>query len=200
MTEARILIVDDHPLFTGGFMHMARALRPCWDLRGAANARQALEAIGRQAPDVAIVDVGLPGEDGFALLAAIALHAPGLKVILISGREDAATRVRARANGAAGFIVKTEPPEAIAAAIDTVLDGGSVFASLSNDKAVPVLTTRQAEVLALLAEGHGNKEIRHRLGIAERTVRAHLTELFHLLGAHSRMQAVIRGRELGLIP
>jgi DNA-binding NarL/FixJ family response regulator len=62
-----------------------------------------------------------------------------------------------------------------------------------------VLTTRQAEVLGLLAEGHANKEIRYRLGIAERTVRAHLTELFQVLGVNSRMQAVIRGRELGLI-
>ncbi len=64
---------------------------------------------------------------------------------------------------------------------------------------MPSLTSRQAEVLELLAEGCSNKEMRHRLGIAERTVRAHLTELFHLLGASSRMQAVIRGRELGLI-
>ena len=61
------------------------------------------------------------------------------------------------------------------------------------------LEYRQAEVLVLLAEGCSNKEMRHRMGIAERTVRAHLTELFHLLGANSRMQAVIRGRELGLI-
>ena len=59
----------------------------------------------------------------------------------------------------------------------------------------PSLTPRQAEILDLLAEGHGNKEIRHRLGIAERTVRAHLTELFQLLDAHSRTQALIRARE-----
>ena len=64
---------------------------------------------------------------------------------------------------------------------------------------MPVLTGRQTELLMLLAEGHGNKEMRHRMNIAERTVRAHLTELFHLLGAHSRMQAVVRARELGLI-
>jgi DNA-binding NarL/FixJ family response regulator len=62
-----------------------------------------------------------------------------------------------------------------------------------------MLTARQIEVLMLLADGHSNKEIRHRLNIAERTVRAHLTELFQLLGAHSRMQALLRARELGLI-
>jgi DNA-binding NarL/FixJ family response regulator len=64
---------------------------------------------------------------------------------------------------------------------------------------MPALSRRQAEILELLSAGHGNKEIRHRLGIAERTVRAHLTDLFQLLDAHSRMQAVIRARELGLI-
>jgi DNA-binding NarL/FixJ family response regulator len=199
MATATILIVDDHPLFSEGFIHMARSLRPDWHLAGANTANRALEAIARSAPDAAIVDVGLPGEDGFALLAAIATHAPGVPVILISGREDAATRVRARASGAAGFIAKTQTPEAIVAATDRVLGGGQAFTAPVEDGEIPVLTPRQAEVLALLAEGHANKEIRYRLGIAERTVRAHLTELFHLLGANSRMQAVIRGRELGLI-
>ena len=80
-----------------------------------------------------------------------------------------------------------------------MLQGGSAFSAAERDASLPILTTRQAEILALLAEGHANKEIRYRLGIAERTVRAHLTELFQLLGANSRMQAVIRGRELGLI-
>ena len=78
------------------------------------------------------------------------------------------------------------------------LAGGTAFAD-NRAANLPTLTPRQAEILSLLAEGHGNKEIRHRLGIAERTVRAHLTELFQVLGAHSRMQALIRAREFGLI-
>jgi DNA-binding NarL/FixJ family response regulator len=97
------------------------------------------------------------------------------------------------------FIAKTEDPETIASTIDAVLAGGTIFNSQHASGDVPELTGRQIEVLMLLAEGHGNKEIRHRLNIAERTVRAHLTELFHLLGAHSRMQAVLRAREWGLI-
>jgi LuxR family maltose regulon positive regulatory protein len=77
--------------------------------------------------------------------------------------------------------------------------GRPAFPDASTFAEAPRLTSRQAQILALLAEGHGNKEIRHRLGIAERTVRAHLTELFQLLGVHGRMPAVIRARELGLI-
>ncbi len=199
MAPTALLIVDDHPLFTGGFVHMARALRPDWALRCAATAAEALEVLRAAVPDAAIVDIGLPGEDGFALTRTIRTGWPELPVLLMSGREDEAVRVRARAAGAAGFIAKTTLPETIIGMVETVLQGGLAFGGCARGGAIPVITPRQAEVLALLAEGHANKEIRHRLGIAERTVRAHLTELFHLLGANSRMQAVIRGRELGLI-
>jgi DNA-binding NarL/FixJ family response regulator len=109
-------------------------------------------------------------------------------------------RIRAQAAGARAFITKTARPDTIAETIDAVLKGDVVFRAGEGARDLPVLTARQFEVLTLLAAGHGNKEIRHRLNIAERTVRAHLTELFQLLGAHSRMQAVIRARELGLIP
>ena len=204
MVPATILIVDDHPLFSDGFAQMARVLRPGWTLHAANTARQALGILRCISPDKAvelvIIDVGLPDEDGFVLLKTITAEWPRLPGMLISGRDDAAVRVRARAAGAAGFIAKTETPEAIVAMIDIVLSGGTAFCDGGPANGLPILTPRQAEVLALLAEGHANKEIRHRLGIAERTVRAHLTELFLLLGAHSRMQAVIRGRELGLIP
>ena len=199
MKTATILIVDDHPLFADGFAHMARTLRPAWTLHSAASAAGALRALAEGRPDLAIVDIGLPDDDGFGLLDEIVAATLDLPVILISGRDDAAVRVRARASGAAGFIAKTSPPETIVSQIDTVLQGGVAFADCAEAGPMPALTLRQAEVLALLAEGHANKEIRHRLGIAERTVRAHLTELFHLLGANSRMQAVLRGRELGLI-
>jgi DNA-binding NarL/FixJ family response regulator len=199
MPRPHILIVDDHPLFAGGFLHLARNLRPDWILRDACSAADALRHVARDVPDLALVDVGLPDLDGFHLLPLLAEAAPCLPVILISGRDDPATRIRARAAGAAGFIGKTAAPETTIGAIDSVLAGGTAFCDDVLAGSLPVLTQRQAEVLTLLAEGHANKEIRHRLGIAERTVRAHLTELFQILGAHSRMQAVIRGRELGLI-
>ena len=92
---------------------------------------------------------------------------------------------------------KTLDPRLLLERIDRVLDGG--FAFDAAPVAVPDLTDRQRDILALVAAGHSNKEIRYRLGIAERTVRAHLTELFHSLGVGSRMQAVVRARELGMI-
>lgn len=178
---------------------MVRILRPTWTLSFADSAAAALASLKAATPDLVIVDVGLPGDDGFSLLRSIASVLPGIPQILISGRDDVAVRLRARACGVRSFIAKTEPPETIAGTIDAVLAGGTVFETHSAGTAFPVLTLRQTELLMLLAAGHGNKEIRHRLSIAERTVRAHLTELFHLLGAHSRMHAIVRARELGLI-
>lgn len=198
MTE--LLLVDDHPLFRDGFAHMAHSLRPHWTLRFAATAAEALaSALGPISPELVIIDVGLPGDDGFVLIRSLADHRPGLPTMLISGREDLAVRIRARASGTQGFIAKTVAPGAMTAAIDTVLAGGESFDGPACGDA-PALTPRQADVLMLLTEGHGNKEIRYRLGIAERTVRAHLTDLFELLGAHSRTQAIIRARELGMVP
>lgn len=196
---ALILLVDDHPLFRDGFAQMARALRPHWSLAYAASATEALSIMAQIAPDLAIIDIGLPGDDGFFLLKAISERAPSLPQVLISGRNDAAVRVRAQACGARAYIVKTMAPETIVSLLDAVIDGSIRFGNDEPAGDVPTLTRRQAEILDLLAEGHGNKEIRHRLGIAERTVRAHLTELFQLLGAHSRTQALIRAREVGLI-
>jgi len=195
---AVILLIDDHPLYREGFAHMVRSLRPAWRLSFAEAASQALAEIDLLQPDLAILDIGLPEIDGFALLAALAVRAPAMPQVLLSGRNDAAVRVRARASGARGFIAKTMLPETMVQMLDTVLSGETAFESAAPGDA-PHLTRRQAEVLSLLAEGHGNKEMRYRLGIGERTVRLHLTELFQQLGAHSRTQAILRAREFGLI-
>jgi DNA-binding NarL/FixJ family response regulator len=187
-------------LFCEGLAHAAGRLRPEWELLFANSAVEALQALAARRFDLAIVDVGLPETDGFSLLRLIAAGHPDLPQILISGRSDAAVRVRARTCGARGFIAKTMPPDGIVAAIEAVLRGEvAIGPPLRTETGMPALSARQAEILELLSEGHGNKEIRHRLGIAERTVRAHLTELFLLLDAHSRTQALIRARELGLI-
>jgi len=197
---ATLLLVDDHPLFREGFAQMVRALRPDWHLLLASSADEA-EAMVRSDPKITLVviDINLPGRDGFHLCERLR-GTTTTRAILISGREDEGARIRARASGAAGLIAKSASPEAIVGLIDQVLAGGNAFETQASTRvAVPPLSPRQLQVLGLLAEGHGNKEIRHRLGIAERTVRAHLTELFQLLGAHSRTHALIRARELGLV-
>jgi DNA-binding NarL/FixJ family response regulator len=206
--EATLLLVDDHPLFHAGLASMLRTARPGWRLLSAHDAAQGLEMIrADDGIDLVLVDIVLPGIDGFDALAEFGKACPQLPRVTISGREDAAARLRARHCGASGFISKAWAPERIAAVLDAVLDGGSGFddgaaqaPGHGEDGDAANLTPRQVEVLSLLAEGHSNKEIEYRLSIAERTVRAHLTEIFQALGAQTRVQAILQAQKLGLIP
>jgi DNA-binding NarL/FixJ family response regulator len=193
------LIVEDHPLFLEGFQAMVARLCPDWGLEAAPSAVAALESIAQSPPDAVLLDVFLPDRDGFDLLDTLHARWPDLPVVLMSGRDHAAMALRARKSPASGFIPKSTEGAEFVAMIEAAVAGRRTFAAAAGPGERPVLTARQAQVLALLAAGHGNKEIRHRLGIAERTVRSHLTELFQLLGVHGRMLAVIRARELGLI-
>ncbi len=195
----RLLLIDDHPLFVEGFQAMTSRLRPEWRVEIAGTGRDALDCVDTHPPGIVVLDVVLPDIDGFDLLQRIKKFRPALPVVLVSGRDHATMTMRARASLADGFIPKTTPPCDFIGLIERTLTGHGAWPSSLATGDVPTLTPRQAEVLELLAAGNGNKEIRYRLGIAERTVRAHLTELFQVLGVHGRMPAVVRARELGLI-
>jgi DNA-binding NarL/FixJ family response regulator len=191
------LLVDDHPLFRDGFASMLKHHRPDWTLTTANSAAEALAALDEREPDVAIIDILLPDVDGFDAARAIAQRAPLVSRVMISGREDGAARLRSRDCGASGFISKAWSPERILEMLEQVLAGGVAFETeAAGGKAI---TSRQLEVLTLLADGHSNKAIERRMNIAPRTVRAHLTEIFHLLEVDGRVQAILKARQLGLI-
>ena len=196
-----LLLIDDHPLFVDGFSGMIREWRPDWRILTGPSSQTGCALLAESATiDLAIVDLQLPDADGFETIGQMAIIAPAVPRMIISGREDAVAQAKAARCGASGYLVKTASPETMIALIESVLAGGTGFAGALDVVAQsPSLSPRQMEVLALLSEGCANKEIRYRLGIAERTVRAHLTELFHALGAQSRVQALLRARQLGLI-
>jgi DNA-binding NarL/FixJ family response regulator len=198
--SVQILLIDDHPLFVDGFVGMIRESRPNWHTEAFLTAADGCAALAERSHwDLAIVDIQLPDADGFETITRMAELNAAVPRIIISGREDEAARFRARRAGASGFIVKSLAAEAMLGVMDSVLSGAMSFADAVPDRGVPNLSQRQIDVLLLLAEGHANKVIRHRLGIAERTVRSHLTEIYQALGAHSRVHAILRAREMGVI-
>jgi DNA-binding NarL/FixJ family response regulator len=194
------LLVDDHPLFRDGFASMLKHHRPDWTLTTANSAAEALAALDTDQPDLAIIDILLPDVDGFDAARAIAERAPLVSRVMISGREDGAAKLRSRDCGASGFISKAWAPERILEMLEQVLAGGVAFETATHAAAGgKAITSRQLEVLTLLADGHSNKAIERRMNIAPRTVRAHLTEIFHLLEVDGRVQAILKARQLGLI-
>ena len=210
----QVLLVDDHPLFHEGLASAFARLAPDLSIVSADSAEAGLEVL-RDSPSIelALIDLILPTMDGLAALALYAAEFPHIPRLLISGKDDPAIIAQARDAGASGFLRKSLPLEQLLKALRDVLDGGAYF-----DLRTPVpsplvrgadsgaerdpsgdLTLRQLEVLKLLGDGRSNKEISTELAIADRTVRAHLTELFRTLGVSSRTQAVLAAQKLGLL-
>jgi DNA-binding NarL/FixJ family response regulator len=198
-----LLLVDDHPLYHAGLQSVLRTLRPNFRVLSAPDAAAGLAVLQAEPGiDLVLVDIVLPGTDGFDAVAEYGRACPHIPRILISGREDPATLHRASRSGASGFVAKSWPVDRLVAVIEQVLAGNSGFdrpPAASDARGGQSLSLRQIEVLCLLAQGKSNKEIARCLDIADRTVRAHLTELFHALGVASRVQAVLQAQQLGIV-
>lgn len=197
----RILVVDDHPLYREGMVSALRARLPGLEVLGAGSAEEGLSVLeSHPETDLVLIDLRLPGMDGFGALAAYATRFPTVSRVLISGQEGADLVRRAFDAGASGFIPKSLDVDGVTAAIRRVLEGG-VFVP-AEDCAPPTsgaLTLRQLEVLRLLGEGYTNKEIARALDITERTAKAHVAAIFETLGADNRTQAVLAAQRLGYL-
>jgi DNA-binding NarL/FixJ family response regulator len=191
-----LLLIDDHPLFGIGFAHAVAHARPDVVVQTAASIEQGL-ALAALTPaiDIALIDYRLGRDDGLAGLRRFGAQHPLVARVLISGDEDAALAARARAAGASGFLGKSLAISQMLAALQTVGAGGEYFGPHTG-AAGP--TMRQLEVLALIGQGRQNKQIADELGIAERTVKLHITALFDSLNARNRTHLLVRARQLGL--
>ncbi|MET0794706.1 MAG: response regulator transcription factor [Polyangiaceae bacterium] len=206
----QVLLVDDHPLFHEGLASAFARLAPDLGIVSADSGEAGLTVLRSTAIDLALIDLILPTLDGLAALKLYAAEFPHVPRMLISGKDDPAVIAQARDAGASGFLRKSLALDQLLAALRAVLDGGAYF-DLGTPAPLPValssadrdpsgdLTLRQLEVLKLLGDGRSNKEISSALAIADRTVRAHLTELFRTLGVSSRTQAVLAAQRLGLL-
>ncbi len=216
----KVLVVDDHPLIREALRQLLKALDDDIELYEAPDGDRAIEIAGSQ-PDLSLIllDLALPGTDGFELLRELRETHPAVPVVVLSAADQAGDVTRALDGGAMGFIPKTSSGQILINALRLVLSGGvylppEVLAGSNAAGAAAYtpataprelrspreigLTARQAEVLALLVQGKPNKLICRELDLAEGTVKIHITAILKALKVSNRTQAVIAVGRLGL--
>lgn len=211
----KILIADDHALFREGLRYMLQELEENVRVLEVRSASEAMDAVGRNDDlDLILLDLSMPGLDGFAGLRLLRERFPEIPVVVVSASEDPDDVRRALTGDASGYIPKSTTGRDMLDALRHILDGEIYVPTLhpngSAPTAVPAaetgdsealatqMTPRQREVLALMCEGHSNKAIARILGMAEGTVKIHVTAILKALNVTNRTQAVILAGQLGL--
>jgi DNA-binding NarL/FixJ family response regulator len=170
-----------------------------------ASAEEALREIPAANPDVALVDINLPGMSGIECVARLKESAPKTQLLMLTTYEDGEMIFESLRAGASGYLLKNMPPVELTQAIEQVHAGGSPMSMRIARKVVkyfqevkppppesPILTKREQDVLSLLARGYLYKEIADHLGVSLSTVRVHLQSVYGKLHVHSRTQAVVK--------
>jgi two-component system nitrate/nitrite response regulator NarL len=209
--RVRIVVADDHPLFREGIERAVRE-RPDLELVGSAgDGREALAAIRELAPAVAVLDLRLPGLDGLQILNAVTRDDLPTRVLFLSASGDPELVYRAVQGGAAGYFRKEADRQAILDAIAAVARGrtvvdpelqAGVFDQIrlrGSGEDRPILTSREREVLTLMAEGLSGPQIAERLIVAVPTVKTHQARLYEKLGVSERAAAVAEAMRRGLL-
>jgi DNA-binding NarL/FixJ family response regulator len=195
----RVLIVDDHAIVRSG---LAQLLGTATDLELVGAASSGEEAVAMSAelhPDVVLMDLSMPGMNGSSATALLLADHPDTHVLILTSFSDQSSIVDALEAGAQGYLLKHSEPEVILSAIREVVVGGSpldpkaarVLIEGRRKKVESPLTNREEEVLQMVGAGLANKAIARQLGITERTVKAHLTNIFQRLGVTDRTQAAL---------
>jgi DNA-binding NarL/FixJ family response regulator len=203
----RILIVDDHPVVRDGLRGMLASEADFEVVGEAASGAEAVLLTERERPDVVLMDLQMPGVDGATATAEIAERFPGTRVLVLTTYDTDADILRAVEAGATGYLLKDAPRERLFPAIRSAARGETVLAPtvatrLVNRMRVPAeeaLTSREIEVLELVARGSSNADVAASLFISEATVKTHLLHIFGKLGVDDRTAAVVSALERGII-
>ena len=208
--RVRVYLADDHPLFLRGIVQEVKE-RPDLELVGqATDGRKALADLRSLQPDVAVIDMRIPGLSGLEVLAACKRDAIKTRIIVLSAHVESDLVYRAIASGAAGYLSKEADRETILDAVAAVSRGEVVLApevhaglagEIRRREVVerPILTPREKEVLVLTADGLTAPEIASRLQLGVATVRSHLQNLYEKLGVSDRAAAVAAAMRAGLL-
>jgi two-component system, NarL family, nitrate/nitrite response regulator NarL len=211
----KLLVVDDHPVLRGGLSALLLQIENDVVVLQAGSAEEGLALAAETSDlDIVILDIAMPGMNGFQAIAEFGRLRPELPVIVLSSSESPKDVRQALAQGALGYVPKSANQHTLLAAVRLVMNGDLYVPPLILDDAdaarltpfrsresaeKPVLTDRQVAVLRSVSEGRSNKEIAFKLGLSEKTVKAHITAIFKILNVINRTQAATAGRENGLI-
>jgi DNA-binding NarL/FixJ family response regulator len=203
----RLLIADDHPVVRDGLRGMLANEADFEVVGEAASGAEAVLLTERERPDVVLMDLQMPGVDGATATAEITERFPGTRVLVLTTYDTDADILRAVEAGATGYLLKDAPRERLFPAIRSAARGETVLAPtvatrLVNRMRVPAeeaLTSREVEVLGLVARGSSNADVAASLFISEATVKTHLLHIFGKLGVDDRTAAVVSALERGII-
>ena len=209
-----VLLIDDHAMFRQGLKFLLSDLDSSLCFSEAGSCDQAVELLAEKEAQLILLDLNMPGTKGLGALQAVTAAAPITPVAVLSGEEDPSLIRATIEAGASGYIPKASSSEILVAALQLILAGGVYLPHkvLAGIEAVPagkdnsieatkdLLSGRQTAVLLRAIQGQPNKVIAIDLGIAEGTVKTHLSAAFKALGVHNRTEAVFAAARLGLKP
>ncbi|HVC26442.1 MAG TPA: response regulator transcription factor [Acidimicrobiales bacterium] len=210
--EVTVMIVDDHATFADALRHALRAEPGIEVVAVATDAAGARRLASQTRPAVALVDHRIGDDDGIELVRELHGAFPDMQLVMLTATTEESTVLHAIEAGCAGYVLKASPLETVVAAVRSAARGDAVVPPALLARLLPrlreadrsrgqsgALTERELDVLRLLARGRANAAVAGELSISVNTVRNHVQNILTKLGAHSKLEAVAKARESGLI-
>ena len=199
----RVLLVDDHAVVRHGLKQLLATDAEIEVVGMAADGEEAVDLVRRHRPDVVLMDLAMPGLDCIGATRCIVGEHPDVRVVVLTSFGDESRIIAALDAGAQGYLLKHTEPDALVEAVRSANAGlapldpraGRALLNRQRERQIRAeLSQREREVLELVTQGLANKQIARRLGISERTVKAHLTNIFQRIGVTDRTQAALWAR------
>ena len=204
----RVVIADDHRVVRVGLEQLLQTFDDVEFLGAGGGGEEAVALCAEHRPDVLLLDLSMPDVDGIEVTKRLRDASPDTRVVVFTSFSDRERIVQALDAGAVGYLLKDAEPEELHAAVQAASRGeapitpraaAALLADRRERPAEVALTAREREVLALVVEGLANKQIARRMGISEKTVKGHLTNLFQRIGVADRTQAALWAERTGAL-
>jgi DNA-binding NarL/FixJ family response regulator len=202
--QIQVLVVDDHPLLRDGIVAMISNQTDITVTAEASNGREAIEKFRSQRPDVTLMDLQMPEMDGVDAIVAIRSQFPAARIIVLTTYAGDVLAQKALRAGAQAYVLKSQVRKDLLETIRAVHGGQKrIHSEIANNIAEHAsdddLTSRELEVLSLIAVGYANKQVASRLSISDETVKGHVSNILSKLGANDRTHAVTIAVRRGII-